>query len=94
MNEPKAAVGANSKHSKFLAPRLLSARSVDDAQFVGVRREGDSPEIAGVIVDFDKLDGVAGNSRNGGQLGDDTSGNLNATLIPHQDKRPDQQLTI
>ena len=94
MTEPKAAVGANSKHSKFLARRLLSARNVDDAQLVGVRRKGDSPEIPGMIVDFDKLDGVGGNSRNGGQLCDDTGGNLNATLIPHQDKRPDQQLTI
>jgi hypothetical protein len=47
-----------------------------------------------VIAHFDKLDGVGGKSPNGGQLCNHTRGNLNATLIPHEDNGPDRQLAI
>jgi len=61
---------------------------------LGVRREGDSPEILCSIVLFDKLDSVSGNPLKTGQLRDDAGGNLSAWLILHDDDRANQQLTI
>jgi hypothetical protein len=57
-------------------------------------REGDSPEIADLVVLIDKLDCVSRYALDSSQLGDDTGGNLSATTVSHQNDRANPQLAI
>jgi hypothetical protein len=74
--------------------RLLCCLRSDSSAFNGWERDSPKSLYLIVIVLFDKLDCVSGNSLEGSQLRNDPSRSLSATLISYDDCRANQQLAI